>query len=254
MNQSRPDCMYAEGASVLSLSKTSSDLSFPRMAYDGGSGLAKLPPPPRYVMLTEEYGSDTPSRHARDDRGGCVCWCFCFLLFVAATGAYLVYVLKPKAPSYSVSDMSVGEFDVSSSNLTVYTKLVAFVRAENPNDMIGIGYGTGSRTVVAYRGSTLCSGHLPVFYHGHRNTTVMRIAMERRHGFSSGMQGALEESEKAGNVAIDVYVSVPVTLQLGTFDLREITVNVHCALVIDSLSPKKKPIIKSAEYKLNVEL
>ncbi|GJN03275.1 hypothetical protein PR202_ga20703 [Eleusine coracana subsp. coracana] len=74
------------------------------------------------------------------------------------------------------------------------------------------------------------------------------------YGTASGLGcRALEESEKAGNVPLDVYVSVPVTLRLGNFDLREVTVNVHCRLVVDSLSPKKKLVIKSAKYKLNVE-
>ncbi|GJN03274.1 hypothetical protein PR202_ga20702 [Eleusine coracana subsp. coracana] len=77
-----------------------------------------------------------PSRHSRAGTSGgccgCLCWCCCFFLLfaaaAAATGAYLVHVLRPKAPSYSVSDMSVAQFDASA----VYTKLVASVRAENP--------------------------------------------------------------------------------------------------------------------------
>uniref|UniRef100_J3MS57 Late embryogenesis abundant protein LEA-2 subgroup domain-containing protein n=2 Tax=Oryza brachyantha TaxID=4533 RepID=J3MS57_ORYBR len=149
--------------------------------------------------------------------------------------------------------MSVAQLDVSASDLSVYARLVASVSAENPNDMIGIRYGPGSRTVVSYRGTVLCSGRLPAFYQGHRNTTVMVVAMEGRHGFGSGLQSALEESENAGNVPLDVYVSVPLTLRLGDVDLREVTVNVHCALVVDSLSPKKKPAIKSAQYKFNAE-
>lgn len=194
-----------------------------------------------------------------DDSGccGCLCWCCCFLVLIVAalagTAAYLFFVYKPKAPSYSVNNMSISQFEFSSSDLTLYTKLVATVRAENPNDMIGIKYGDGSHTVVSYRGTPLCSGRLPTFFQGHKNVTVMDIAMEGRHGFGSGLQSALEESEKAGNVPLDVYVSVPVELRLGSIDLRQVKVNVHCALVVDSLSPKKKPTIKSATYRGNIE-
>ncbi|KQJ87008.1 NDR1/HIN1-like protein 6 [Brachypodium distachyon] len=201
-----------------------------------------------------------PRYPEEEDSGGCcgcLCWCCCFLFFIiaalAGTGAYLFYAYKPKPPSYSVNNMAVSQFEFSSSDLTLYTKLVASVRAENPNDMIGIKYAEGSRTVVSYRGTPLCSGHLPTFFQGHKNVTVMEIAMEGRHGFGSGLQGALEESEKSGNVPLDIFVSVPVELQLGTFNLRQIKVNVHCALVVDSLSPKKKPTIKSATYQGNVE-
>jgi hypothetical protein len=195
-----------------------------------------------------------------DSGGGCcavLCWCCCFLLVIVAalagTAAYFFFVYKPKAPSYSVSNMSVSQFDFNSNDLTLYTKLTASVRAENPNDMIGISYGEGSHIVVSYRGTPLCSGKLPAFYQGYKNVTVMDIAMEGRHGFGSGLQQALDESEKAGNVPVDVFVSVPVALRLGSLDLRQVKVNVHCALVLDSLSPKTKPNIKSATYGANVE-
>uniref|UniRef100_A0A0E0LTS2 Late embryogenesis abundant protein LEA-2 subgroup domain-containing protein n=1 Tax=Oryza punctata TaxID=4537 RepID=A0A0E0LTS2_ORYPU len=164
------------------------------MAYDGGSGPSKPPPPPRYVMLTEEYGSNSLATYRKDDDNGgglcgCLCWCCCFLLLVASVAATAAYL--------------------------------------NPNDMVGIGYGARSRTVVSYRGTMLCSGRLPAFYQGQRNTTVMTVAMEGWHGFGSGLQSALEESEKAGNVPLNVYVSVLVTLRLGDVDLREVTINVH---------------------------
>ncbi|KAL6591865.1 hypothetical protein ACP70R_049728 [Stipagrostis hirtigluma subsp. patula] len=203
---------------------------------------------------------NVPRYPEEEDSGGCcmcLCWCCCFLFLIiaalAGAVAYFYFVYKPRPPSYSVSNMSVSQFDFSSSDLTLYTKLTAAVRAENPNEMIGITYGDGSRTVVSYRGTPLCSGKLPAFYQGYKNVTVMDIAMEGRHGFGSGLQQALEESEKAGNVPIDIYVSVPIALRLGSVDVRQVTVNVHCALVVDSLSPKKKPNIKSATYRANLE-
>uniref|UniRef100_A0A0D9XBT3 Late embryogenesis abundant protein LEA-2 subgroup domain-containing protein n=1 Tax=Leersia perrieri TaxID=77586 RepID=A0A0D9XBT3_9ORYZ len=207
-------------------------------------------------------GKRNVPRYPDDDGGGSGCcgvlgWCCCILVLIVAAiagaAAYAFFIYKPKAPSYSVSNMSVSQFDFNSNDLTLYTKLVSTVRAENPNDVIGISYGDGSHTVVSYRGTPLCSGHLPTFFQGHKNVTVMEISMEGRHGFGSGLQSALEESEKEGNVPLDVFVSVPVSLRFGTLDIREVKVNVHCALVVDSISPKKKPTIKSATYQANVE-
>jgi Late embryogenesis abundant protein len=128
------------------------------------------------------------------------------------------------------------------------------VRAENPNEMIGIKYGEGSSVVIAYRNSTLSSGKLPSFYQGHKNVTVMQVTLEGTHPYGSGLQKAIEESSNSGSVPLDVYVRVPFSLKLDSIDLREVTVNVHCALVVDSLSPNKKPNIKSATYDGNVEL
>jgi len=175
-------------------------------------------------------------------------------LGVAGFFAYVYFTYKPKPPSYSMTNMSVSQFDFSASDLTLYVKLVASVRAENPNEEIGIIYDEGSRTVVSYRGTPLCSGKLPAFLQAPKNVTVMDIAMEGRHGFGSGLQGALEESEKEGNVPLDVFVSVPVQLQFGTYETMKVRVNLHCALVVDSISPKKKPTIKSATYQGNVEV
>lgn len=208
-------------------------------------------------------GKRSAPRYPEDENKGggwccCLCGCCCGVLFIIAAflgiSIYYIVDLNPKAPSYSVKNMAVSQFEFSSSDLTLYTKLVATVRAENPNDKIGIKYADGSRTVVSYRGTPLCSGKLPTFFQGHHNVTMIEIAMEGRHGFGSGLQDALEESEKAGNVPLDVYVSVPVQLEFADgFDTDTLKVNVHAALVVDSLSPKKKPTIKSATYQVNVE-
>lgn len=184
---------------------------------------------------------------------GCCCFLFIIILALAGAAAYFFYTYKPKPPAYSVNNMSVSKFEFSSADLTLYTKLVASVRSENPNEKIGIVYAEGSRTVVSYRGTPLCSGKLPTFVQGPKNVTVMEIAMEGKHGFGSGLQGALEESEKEGNVPLDVYVSVPVELMVDDARSGPLRVNVHCALVVDSISPKKKPTIKSATYQGNVE-
>ncbi|XP_072994836.1 NDR1/HIN1-like protein 6 [Typha latifolia] len=234
------------------------------------------PPPPRYAMLSEyQSGGDSltlrppPHRrnlprylsHSSDDGAacgcGCLCWCcltlLLFLVVLAAAALYLFLAYNPKIPSYSVAGLSVASFRFFPSDLTLETKLVASVRAENPNDMIGISYGHGSTVVVAYRNTTLCSGHLPSFYQGHRNTTVMRVVMEGRNGYGSGLQKALEESQRNGHVPLDVFVHVPVKLRFGEVNFREVVVNVHCTLVVNSLSPGKKTEIKSAKYNVNVE-
>ncbi|KAF3325962.1 Protein YLS9 [Carex littledalei] len=240
------------------------------MAYNTGN---PVPPPPRYVMLAEQGGSESmnlrppptsrnlPRYHTEKSKGNgcckCFCWCFCFLflliLAIAAALAYLFYIYKPQIPSYSVTNFSVGSFEFRPSEFTMHTKLFVSVRAENPNEMIGIKYGEASSVVVSYRNSTLSSGKLPNFYQGHKNVTVMQVTLEGVHPYGSGLQKAIEESSDSGSVPLDVYVRVPFSLKLDTLDLREVTVNVHCALVVDSISPKKKPNIKSATYDVNVE-
>lgn len=90
-------------------------------------------------------GKRSVPRYPEDENKGggvccCLCGCCCFLLVIiallAGAAAYFFYNMKPKAPSYSVSKMAISQFEFSSSDLTLYTKLVATVRAENPNDKI----------------------------------------------------------------------------------------------------------------------
>ncbi|KAJ3693199.1 hypothetical protein LUZ60_008679 [Juncus effusus] len=234
-----------------------------------------IPPPPRYVMLAEQGGSESmnirppPNRRnlpryysERSKKSsccscGCLCWFCCFLfifiIIIAALVVYFVLIYNPKIPSYSVSNLSIGSFEFRPQDFTLHTKLIASVRAENPNEMIGIKYGSGSRVVISYHNSTLSSGHLPSFYQGYKNVTVMQISMEGTHSYGSGLIEALDENKKKGSVPLEIHVRVPVSLRLGTIDLREVAVNVRCALVVDSLSPGKKPKILSATYQVNVE-
>ncbi|RWW06890.1 hypothetical protein GW17_00029751 [Ensete ventricosum] len=83
---------------------------------------------------------------------------------------------RPQLPSYSVESLSVGDFEFD--HPVDRTKLVAMVSAVNPNEMIGITYGEGSRVMVTYQDTVLCDGKLPSFYQGHLNKTVMRVEME----------------------------------------------------------------------------
>ncbi|MQL80911.1 hypothetical protein Taro_013375 [Colocasia esculenta] len=235
------------------------------------SGYGK-PGPPRYVMLSEATHSlkpppgrrNLPRYYSRKDGGGCgPCACVClvcclllllFLLFVGAVAIYVMVVIDPQAPSYHVSHFGVGVFDLR-PDLSLYTEFNVAVRAENPNAQIGIAYGDGGMVAVLFKDARLCAGNLPVFFQGHRNTTTINVVLKGESTMGSGMQQALLENRHTGSIPLDIYVKVPVVLQLrGAWDLRKMTVFVKCSLVVDSLSPKKKVNIKSAHYKFNVEL
>ncbi|WOK98137.1 protein YLS9 [Canna indica] len=214
-----------------------------------------LQPPPQRRNLPPARFKDHRSR--RGSCCGCLCWCCCFLLLfliiLGAIACYFIFVYKPQVPSYSVDKLAISTFEFSASDLTLSVKLVATVTADNPNTMIGITYGSGSRVVVMYQNTPLCSGKLPSFYQGHQNKTVMQITMEGRHGYDSRLQQALQENQQSGSVPTDIYVSVPVSLKLGGIDLKQVTVNILCSLVVDSLQPNKQASIRSTKYKVNVE-
>lgn len=173
---------------------------------------------------------------------------------IIAVAAYIYLIVKPKVPSYSVDNLSIGALSLDPVNLTIRTKLIVAVRAKNPNDMIGIWYRDGSRVMISYRNKSLCSGRLPSFYQGHRNTTVMHVVLEGQNKLGSAIHGVFEDNRRTGRIPLDVFVRVPVSLRIFNTDWRQVTVNVTCALVVDGLSPNKKIGITSADYKVAVDL
>ncbi|RRT76625.1 hypothetical protein B296_00021403 [Ensete ventricosum] len=151
--------------------------------------------PPRYVMLAEQSRLRSPphrrnlpryySGRSKGDGGGCCC---CLLLL------FLIAIYKPQLPSYSVESLSVGDFEFDHHPVD-RTKLVAMVSAVNPNEMIGITYGEGSRVMVTYQDTVLCDGKLPSFYQGQLNKTVMRVEMEG-HSFPVSIISTTPSSTK----------------------------------------------------------
>ncbi|XP_008797780.1 NDR1/HIN1-like protein 6 [Phoenix dactylifera] len=225
-------------------------------------------------MVLAEQGGDSPLRppphrrnlpryHSHRSSSSCSCrccwcWCCCFLLLVLviviAITAYISLIIKPRVPTYSVDDFSIGDLNLNPTDLTIRTKFIVTVRAKNPNDMIGIWYKNGSYVAISYRNTLLCSGCLPSFYQGHHNTTVMRVVLEGQSKLGAEVHGVLEENRRTGRIPLDVFVRVPVGLRVFNIDWRQVTVNVTCALVVDGLSPDKKVGIKSADYKVDVDL
>lgn len=228
-----------------------------------GSSSSNLRPPPnrrhipRYPS-TAPHGLDSHERRKISCNMCCKCICcscafiFILLLLLLTAGIYLYIMYQPKIPQYSINDMRVTTFDLR-PDLSLYTEITIVVRAENPNERVGIIYGKEGAVAITYRGSTLSYGHLPVFRQGYRNTTVIKVVMRGRSEFGSGLQEALMENRRSGRVPVDVFVRVPVSLLLGSLQTSQIRVVVHCALVLDSLSPTRKPNILSTNYDVKVK-
>ncbi|CAK9157641.1 unnamed protein product [Ilex paraguariensis] len=231
------------------------------------------PPPPPYVMLSENHGShhgsvrpppyrrNIPQYHSRNQKEGgggclkCICCCYCFLflliLILAGLALYFYTVFKPQMPSYKVEGLDVKSFAVQ-PDFSLNTEFLVAVKAENPNGHIGFIYGSQSNVTVFYTDSNLCSGQLPAFHQGHENITTMKVSLKGKSEFGSGLQQALLENRQSGRIPLLVKVRVPVSIVVGTIPMRQFVVFVNCSLVLDSLSPNKKPGIISSDYKVAV--
>jgi hypothetical protein len=217
-----------------------------------------LPPPPRRVAPPAPL--PPPKRRGR----GCCCRLLCCavisaavlaVLAAAAAGA-LYLLLDPKAPRYSVDRLSVSAFQVDPATLAARARFDVAVAATNPNSRIGIHYERGSSLGVWYQSYRLARGALPAFYQGHRNTTVLALAMagEAQLGSAAVVSG-MQDAQRTGAVPLVFRADVPVRVQLGTFKLWKVTARVRCDLVVDRLMDVTSLIkIKAGNCKFSLKL
>lgn len=217
-----------------------------------------LPPPPRRAAPPAPP-LPPPKRRGR----GCCCRFLCCavitavvlaVLAAAAAGA-LYLLLDPKAPRYSVDRLSVSAFQVDPSTFTARAGFDVAVTAANPNSRIGIQYEPGSSLGVWYQSYRLARGALPPFYQGHRNTTVLALAMAGEVQLGGAAVAGMRDAQRSGAVPLVFRADVPVRVELGTFKLWKVTSRVRCDLVVDRLMDVSSPIkIKASNCKFGLKL
>ncbi|CAN6325685.1 unnamed protein product [Urochloa humidicola] len=221
----------------------------------------RVPPPDRarrYKKLAAR-----PARR-RLLRRACCCSCFAFLLLIlpaaAFTGAvYLVF--RPRAPTFSVTSLSIrGLVDDTNNNdlssTTLSPELDAAVRADNGrNRKVSIDYRGGGSVTVSYGGAAgvrLATGPWPAFRQPPRNVTVFVVDM-RGQGvrFTEEQRSQLAAERKAGAVPLAVEVMVPVRLRFGSV-LRTWTVDVkaQCDVAVDRLDGNAAAVNRGCKVKV----
>ncbi|KAJ1295030.1 hypothetical protein BS78_01G192200 [Paspalum vaginatum] len=224
---------------------------------------APLPPPQRRAAPPAAPLPPPPPPPKRRGRRGCCCRLLCCatvtivalaVLAAAAAGA-LYLALDPKAPRYSVDRLSVSSFLVDPATLTARAGFDVTVTAANPNARIGIRYEPGSSLGVWYESYRLARGALPAFYQGHRNTTVLALAMAGEAQLGTAVVAGIQSAQQAGTVPLVFRADVPVRLQVGGFTTWKVTARVSCDLVVDRIMDVSSPIrIKASNCKFGFKL
>ncbi|KAJ4977792.1 hypothetical protein NE237_008572 [Protea cynaroides] len=212
-------------------------------------------PSPENAARYERYSRGKPRR-------GCCCRCFCccfsfivtliVLIGIAALVFYLV--VKPKAPSYSVSSISIVGFNLNQlTSQTLTPEFDVYVSADNPNTKIGIYYEPSS-SVEIYSSSNvkLSNGTVPVFYQPTQNVTVFEVIMKGTVPLTTALNSTLLQEQSAGKIPLELYCNVPVKLKIGSVSTWKITVKVTCNIVVNSLSTNSNIVSKSCSAKVNV--
>lgn len=221
----------------------------------------RAPPPPPQGAIPIALAEPITTTKKKKKTRSCCCKCLCWttltiiilIILVGATAGILYLVFDPKIPKYSVDRLSVSVFDMD-NNMTVRASFNVTVTARNPNKKIGIYYEDGSDLSVWYSDSRLCNGSFPVFYQGHRNTTVVDVVLTGEAQLGSELLAELQQQQQTGTIPLLFKGDVPVRVKFGSLKLWKVTSRVRCHLVVNSLSASNQISIKSSSCKFKLKL
>ncbi|OVA07411.1 Late embryogenesis abundant protein [Macleaya cordata] len=221
----------------------------------GDPAAAEQFPPPPISRTIPVIHSKPPKKRS------CCCKCICWtmslflllLIIIGITAGILYAVFRPKLPDYSIDRLRITDFQLNTDS-SLYARFAVSIIAKNPNKKIGIYYEDGSNLSVWYTKTKLCEGSLPKFYQGHRNTTVMDVALTGQTKNGSELLTTLLAQQQTGSIPLNVRVKVPVKVKLGKLKLWKVKFLVKCKLVVDSLSADNLISIRSSSCKFRLKL
>lgn len=223
---------------------------------ESGDPERNYPPPPPPLHRTIPYAPMKPPKR-RSCCKRCLCWTFALVLLqiivIGVLAAVIFFVFRPKVPKYSVDAMRITEFNLGNDNSLSATFNVN-ITARNPNKKIGIYYEGGSHLSVWYTGRKLCEGSLPKFYQGHRNTTVLSLALAGQTADAAGLLQSLQADQQTGSIPLNLRARVPVRLKLGKLKLMKWKFLVRCRLTVDSLAADNVIRIRNSSCKFRFRL
>ncbi|KAK7300323.1 hypothetical protein RJT34_11166 [Clitoria ternatea] len=212
-------------------------------------------PPPENARRYDQYSRRKQSRNR-------CCCCFCWLiglifilvvlLGIAAGVFYLIF--RPEAPNYTIDRIAIGGINITSpSAAAISPEFNVTVRADNPNDKIGIRYEADSSAEIFYNGVRLCNGALPAFYQPSNNVTVFSTAL-RGNGIElrSEDRKTLLEAQTKRSVPLIVKLRAPVKIKVGSVKTWKITVKVDCDVAVNELTAQAKLVSKHCNYKVDL--
>ena len=189
----------------------------------------------------------------------CLCWTISLLLLlvilIGATVGILFLVFRPKLPKFSVDKLEITQFNLNNSDDTLNATFDVTITATNPNKKIGIYYEGGSQISGWYQNTQLCEGALPKFYQGHKNTTMLDLALTGQTQNATGLINALsQQRQETGNIPLGLKVNQPVKIKLGSLKLFTVKFRVRCTLIVDDLAANNQITISSSSCKFRLRL
>ncbi|KAL5982947.1 hypothetical protein ACLOJK_017027 [Asimina triloba] len=186
--------------------------------------------------------SEAPTRTNRQYRRYLrwCCWTFLILLILflllCTFFALLLLIFRPKPPKYTFDSLRITSFAINPATATISAGFDMQITIRNPNKHVGIYYERGSNVSAWYANASLCSGSVPKFYQGSKNTTVLHVVMKGEAQLGQVLVLALQEVQRARQIPLEVRARVPVKLKLGRLKLWKMRFSIRCNFQVDSLT------------------
>lgn len=158
---------------------------------------------------------------------GCLCSCLfniifqivCTILVVAAVAVVIFWLIyRPSPVKFYVNDATLTQFDLSTTNNTVYYNLALNMTVRNPNKRIGIYYDNIEARAL-YEGERFATTNLETFYQGHKTTDYLSPVFKGQNILVLGSKdlSTYNKDKTAGSYDIDVKLYLKLRFKMGAF-------------------------------------
>jgi hypothetical protein len=175
--------------------------------------------------------------------------CLCFLCLVAfllvlilqaGIAALVIWVIyRPHQPSFTLNSVQIPKFNVTKDSHLSY-EFDLQMDAKNPNKKVSFYYDVFS-VKVSSGNVDLADGSVPGFFHGTKNTTVLKSNLKSQN-LALGASDAknLKSAQSKGKIKLDVDLQTRVRVKMGKWKSHNVKVDVKCKGVSAVISGTKK--------------
>eukprot|EP01018_Ginkgo_biloba_P004302 Gb_41030 [translate_table: standard] len=210
--------------------------------------------PPGYnqnaASKAQIYRPAMPSYRPRPQRKRNHCCIFCIwffiillslILLVGIAGFILYIMYRPQEPSFSVRTLQIPRLTVTTKagGTHLNSEVIVEVEARNPNKKLSFSYEQ-SKVSVSSDDVNLGQGSFPPFFHGRKNTTVLKYDIKVQDtpiDEADGKSLRLKYAKK--KLALDVELDTHVSVKVGKWKSSKIKIIVACSGVPASSSKAK---------------
>ncbi|XP_047318887.1 NDR1/HIN1-like protein 3 [Impatiens glandulifera] len=190
------------------------------------------------------YGPSIPppsTKYHRPGRGsgcGCLCNCLFSLIFkiictIVVTIGIIILVLwlvfRPNKVKFYATEANLTQFDLSTTNNTLYYNLALNLRIRNPNKRVGVYYDRIEASGY-YEDHRLQTNEVERFYQGHKNTADVKTTFQGENIVVLQNRMDYELEKREGIYSIDVKLRLRIRLKAWWFKTPRFTTKVECDL------------------------